>query len=99
MKKITFGTLALATLVAAASPAMAGHHHGKHGTHHKKGDMSETKKVAPGEGSPETADLNARSLQQAQTPVPAAPAAVPGTTTPVAPSTESTMPANAPTPN
>lgn len=45
MKKITFGTLALATLVAAASPAMAEHHHGKHGTHHKKGDTSETKRL------------------------------------------------------
>ncbi|MBS1075055.1 hypothetical protein JK176_09185 [Gluconobacter sp. Dm-73] len=95
MKKISFGAFALTALVAAASPAMAAHHHGKH---HDKGEHA-----AKASGSPTTEDLNARSLQQAQTPVsPAAPtAAIPPaapTAIPTAPSLQaapaaSTMPA------
>ncbi|MEN3175688.1 hypothetical protein ABDK75_06745 [Gluconobacter sp. OJA] len=103
MKKFTFGAFAFSALIAAASPAMAehhGHYHGKKSASHmQKSDEASA-----------TDALNARSLQQAQTPVqaqaPAAPlpvataptsAVVPTAPVPTVPPAASTMPATAPT--
>ncbi|AQS87335.1 hypothetical protein AA101099_3084 [Neoasaia chiangmaiensis NBRC 101099] len=99
MKKFSIGAAAVAGLVSLTAPAMAAthHHHAKHGKNaasmHQKSD----------EGSASTADLNARSLQQAQTPVSsgtapmAAPMASPTAPT-AAPMAPNAMAPNAPAP-
>ncbi|MXV44258.1 hypothetical protein GS501_04230 [Saccharibacter sp. 17.LH.SD] len=92
MKKLSLVAVALAGLTVASAPAFAAHHGHHHGHHHgkkcamKKGD----KKAAPASGEEKGAsdDLNASSLQKAQTPVaPSAPAA------PAAPAAPGNMPA------
>ncbi|GBQ84192.1 hypothetical protein [Asaia krungthepensis] len=86
MKFSAMGATLMAATFAIATPAFAKHtphkaHSSKTAMHHQKADK----------GSASTEDLNARSLQQAQTPVPAtAPAS--------APTASATAPAPAPMP-
>lgn len=102
MKKFSIGAFALAATMTVSAPAFAaghGHHKAHKGTMHQKADK----------GSASTEDLNARSLEQARTPVPAtapasAPSAVPtvptasGAVPPSAGTVPSNVPAAAPVP-
>lgn len=95
MKKFSIGAVALAATIAVSAPALA-----KHQSHHHKGhEKAHAAHQQADKGSASTEDLNARSLQQAQTPVPAtAPSAAPNAV-PTAPTAPGAMPAmpNAPT--
>ncbi|WP_122049536.1 hypothetical protein [Asaia bogorensis] len=86
MKISALGATLMAATFAVATPAFAKHtghkaHASKTAMHHQKADK----------GSASTEDLNARSLQQAQTPVPA-------TAPTAAPMANATAPAPAPMP-
>lgn len=92
MKFSALGATLIAATFAVSSPAFAAHthhkgHHGATSGMHKKGMMHQK----GDKGSPSTEDLNARSLQQAQTPVPA-------TAPMAAPNANPTMPSPAPMP-
>ncbi|QDH17835.1 hypothetical protein [Swingsia samuiensis] len=81
MKKLSAGVFALSALVAFSAPAMAKHHHaGAHHHHNHKGAAASQKAQ-----DSTTDDLNSRSLQQAQTPLPS-------TTAPAAPNATATVP-------
>lgn len=91
MKKLSLSAVALIGLTAATAPAFASAHHGHH--HHKKCAMHHGKKGAdksaqnPAGDNKASEDLNASSLQKAQTPAaPKAPAMPQAPAAPSAPS-------------